>query len=180
METTARRAAKLPKHSSTGYYVGGPARWALVGPVKSDAGFSWAPISMWLSSGTGQPLFLQAKGAGSGIQTEGCPLWCRRAGPFIFSDGSCGNVNTLSLSPTATTDATKSDTNPRFFRTEKDQGLFKAERDLGSSVLLPRKGWGDTSEAAEWAEEAALAQAGSFFTWPWVFNLGPTECRPQE
>lgn len=55
----------------------------------------------------------------------------------MFSDGSCGSVNTLSLGSTATAEAQKSGTSHTFFRTEKDQGLFKADRDLGPSVPPP-------------------------------------------
>lgn len=49
----------------------------------------------------------------------GLTPWCNGARSFISSDDSCGYVNTLSLSSTATAHANKSDTNHTFFRTEE-------------------------------------------------------------
>lgn len=60
--------------------------------------------------------------------------WGSRAGPSIFFLMAAVDMLILSLAPMAKTDAKKADTNHRFFRTEKDQGLFKAERDPGPSV----------------------------------------------
>lgn len=106
---------------------------------------------------------------GSSFKPRSTP-WVQWAGPFAFSDGSCGYGNTLSLSSTATTDANKSDGNHRFFRTEKDLGLFKAERDLGPSVP-PLPPGDEVTHTRTWGEQKEMTQCPGqvLSTWPGVF-----------
>ena len=60
------------------------------------------------------------KELGAPFKPKSAPLSTAGLDLLFFSDGSCGYVNTLSLTTTTTTDAKKPDTNHRFFRTEKD------------------------------------------------------------
>lgn len=92
-------------------HVESPARWVLGGPVTSDAEFMIFHFNLALLRMSRPRALSKPRSVPLGV-----------AGPdlLFFSEGSCGNANILSLSPTATTDAEKSDTNPRFFRTGKD------------------------------------------------------------
>lgn len=102
------------------------------------------------------------------------------AGPFVFPEGSCGYGKTLLLSSTATTDANESGANHRFFRTGKDLGLFKAERDLGPSVP-PRPPGDEVTHTRTWNEQKEMRQCPGQVpsTWPGGFHLGSAEGLPK-
>lgn len=98
----------------------------------------------------------------------------------MFSNGSCGYVNTLSLSPTATTDAKKSDTNHRFSEQKKTKvNLKQKETMVHLSLLFPPSD--EVTHMGPWSEQKEMMQCSgqALFTRPGVSNLGSTQGPPQ-